>query len=234
MNTPKREFDKADILPFVVLCLCLINLYNRPLSFAEPSVYVSAFGLLSVVIYFFVQHVARILFIVWTVVQLVLVRNSDPSAANVLDLSQGFNLPLYLPVTMGGDGYQIGINFIPLMLLVLMEFLRSDRIIGEYLYFSAYRYDNSLSVVFPLKGKVERQVSLSGEKDWLLVNLNPAFKLKDKPIQYVLIRRNDKQPVVKNMTNQLVFFKPVADISSIRDGENDKNEFKEEVWALCK
>jgi hypothetical protein len=234
MNSQKRKFSKADVVPFVVLCLCLLNFFTKPVGFLVLAMYLSIWGLVSVIIYQYARHLARVLFVVWAAMQLILIRNADPAAGSVLDLSQGVSLPVYLPLTLGGDGYQVGINMGAVILLVLMEFLRSDEIIGEYLQFAAYRCDNYLGDIFPLKGKVERQVCLSGEKDWLLVNLRKPFQFNQRPISYVLIKRNDKRPVTKNLTNQLVFFKPVADVSVLNQGETDINNFKDEVWALCK
>lgn len=234
MNVERRKSDKADILPVVVFCLCLLCLFKRPWHFEVPALYISLLGLAAVVTYFYARHLARVLFVVWAVVQLILIRNSDPAAGNVPDLSQGFSLPVYLPLTMGYNGYQIGVNLVAVFLLVLMKFLQSDEIIGQYLHFAAYRRDNSLGDVFPLKGKVERYVSLPDEKDWLLVNLKKSFKFKGRIIQYVLIKRSDKKAVRKNQSNQLVFFKPVPDLSILEKGENDIKNFKDEVWALCR
>jgi hypothetical protein len=67
-----------------------------------------------------------------------------------------------------------------------------------------------------------------------LVNLKKSFKFKGRIIQYVLIKRSDKKAVRKNQSNQLVFFKPVPDLSILEKGENDIKNFKDEVWALCR
>ena len=238
MKPSFKLFSKANILPCAVLCISLINLCGQSPGFDNPSFYISLVGLLSVALFVLHYQFNRVLFYLWAIVQLVVVRHGSFNAGTVAvaapNLTGGFNLPLFLPVKLGTAGYQPGINLTALFLLAMMVVTRPKNLIGCSLSFSAYRHDNSLGIVFPLKGKAERYVTLLNEKDWLLVNLTTPFTYKNELISYALIRRNDKQPIIKNRINQLVFFKPVADIKMVAEDGIIKSGFEDEVWALCK
>jgi hypothetical protein len=130
--------------------------------------------------------------------------------------------------------YEAGINFFALFLALFYRPASGTDLMGKELSFFQYRHDNSLGVVFPLKGIVTKKLILSGEEDWLLVKLNQAFNYQAMCIEYVLIRRNDKKTLVPGKENQLVFFKLVPNLDKICDKDNDKADFPVEVWALCK
>ena len=127
-----------------------------------------------------------------------------------------------------------GLNFIALFAALFYGSINGTDILGRELSFLQYRHDNSLGNIFPTKGKVTKRVTLSGENDWHLVKLNKGFEYNTMYIEYVLIKRNDKQPIIPNKANQLVFFKLVPNVKLVRDKENDKTDFPIEVWALCK
>ena len=134
----------------------------------------------------------------------------------------------------GNGGLHAGAKLLSLFLVLLPRAKRNSDLTGTVFSFSTYRHDNSLRDVFPLKGVVVKCVNLSRELDWLLIKLDTAFEYHGKTMEYVLIRRNDKEAIVPGKINQLVFFKMVPDISIIKEGENDKTNFPDEVWALCR
>jgi hypothetical protein len=127
-----------------------------------------------------------------------------------------------------------GLNFIALFAALFYGSPVSPTILGKELSFFQYRHDNTLGNIFPIKGRVIKSTTLSGEADWLLIRLNHGFEYENALIEHVLVRRNDKQPIVPNKANQLVYFKLVPDVSRLCDRENDKSDFPNEVWALCK
>jgi hypothetical protein len=129
---------------------------------------------------------------------------------------------------------EAGINFIALIMALFYRPSSGTDLVGKELSFFKYRCDNSLGIIFPIKGRVLKTVTLSGETDWLLVKLNQAFDYQGTSIEYVLIGRNDKKTIVPGKENQLVFFKLVPDLDKIGDKDNDKADFPVEVWALCK
>ena len=95
--------------------------------------------------------------------------------------------------------------------------LNATDLIGKELSFFQYRHDNSLGDIFPIKGKVLKSLTLSGESDWLLVRLTNGFEHHVGRIEHVLIKRNDKQPIVLNKANQLVYFRLVPDLKLINE-----------------
>ena len=99
--------------------------------------------------------------------------------------------------------------------------------------FFAYRHDNPLRHVFPIKGKVKNEVNLSDEK-WLLVQLSKTIKYQDKDINFAMIKRADKGIISPKKTNQLVHFKMVPEPELITSGLNDISKFPLEIWALCR
>jgi CHASE3 domain sensor protein len=109
----------------------------------------------------------------------------------------------------------------------------SDLKLPIELTFSTYRFDNPLASVFPVKGNFCKFVVLSEQPDWLLIKLNQTFHYHGAAIDYVIIKRVDKMPVIKGSSNQLVHFKLVPDITRVRDEGNDIMDFQEEVFALC-
>ncbi len=127
-----------------------------------------------------------------------------------------------------------GLNFIALFAALFYGSINGSDLLGRELSFLQYRHDNSLGNIFPIKGKVLKSVTLSGENDWLLVKLNEEFEYNTENIEHVLIKRNDKQPIVLNKVNQLVYFKLVPNVKLVHETENDKTDFPIEVWALCK
>jgi hypothetical protein len=137
-------------------------------------------------------------------------------------------------LTASSGHSEAGINFLALIFALFHRPASGTDLIGKELSFFKYRCDNSLGLIFPIKGKVLKTVTLSGEEDWLLVKLNQVFDYQGMSIEYVLIRRNDKKTLVPGKENQLVFFKLVPDPDKICDKENDKADFPFEVWALCK
>ena len=140
----------------------------------------------------------------------------------------------YLQIPKHNWANVAGLNFIALFAALFYGSLNGSDILGRELSFLQYRHDNSLGNIFPIKGKVLKSVTLSGESDWLLVKLNETFEYNTMHIEHVLVKRNDKQPIVPNKINQLVFFKLVPNVKLVKDAENDKTDFPIEVWALCK
>ena len=231
---------KGIIIPLITVFLSLLNLYKNWHDGGSESFFVSILGLISVGLYVLRVHYNRIAFYLWATSQLFIVRQQILPAtngvltSNVLDLSQGFKLALFVPITLGGTHYEAGLNFFALFLIMLNRFLPPGELNGLELSFSSYRHDNTLGVIFPVKGKVVRTVSLSGEDDWLLIQLHKAFEHQTMKIEYVLVKRNDKKSIIPGKSNQLVFFKMVPDVTKIKEGHNNKADFPLEVWALCK
>ena len=231
---------KGILIPIITLFLSLLNLFKNWHGGESDSFFVSIFGLIVVALYVLRVNYNRIAFFLWALSQLFIVRQQVPQAtsgvltSNVLDLSQGFKLALFLPITISGTQYEAGLNFFALFLIMLNRFLPNNHLNGLELSFSSYRHDNSLGSIFPIKGKIVRTVTLSGEDDWLLIQLNKAFHHQAMNIEYVLVKRNDKKSIIPGKSTQLVFFKLVPDLNMISEGHNDKMDFPHEVWALCK
>jgi len=229
---------KGILIPLITLFLSLLNLYKNWYNRGTYSFLVSILGLIVVALYIFSISYNRMAFYLWYLAQPIIVGQPMPQSGAlisiVLYLSQGIKLAFFIPVTVGCKQYEAGLNFLALFLIMLNRLLPHSTLTGLELSFSAYRHDNSLGVIFPVKGKVIKTVSLSGEGDWLLVKLNTAFKHQAMYIQHVLVKRNDKKSIIPGKSNQLVFFKMVPDINLIKDGPNDISDFLLEVWALCK
>jgi hypothetical protein len=134
----------------------------------------------------------------------------------------------------GTGHYEAGLNFFAFFLALFYRSASRTDLTGRELSFFQYRCDNSLGLVFPVKGMVMKKLILSGEDDWLLVKLNQAFNYQAMTIEHVLIKKNDKKSLIPGKENQLVFFKLVPDLNVIREKDNDKADFPLEVWALCK
>jgi hypothetical protein len=236
------RFPKKDIIvPAITLCLSLLNIFKGNVVPGSGSFFVSILGLTAVALYILRVNYSRVAFYLWAGMQLIIIRQEIPQgvgglllSSGVLDLSQGFKLALYAPVKIGPSHYEAGINFITLFLIFLNRVIPGCDLNGIKLSFFSYRHDNSLGIIFPVKGTVAKSVTLSNEKDWLLVKLNQAFRYNSMDIEHVLIKRNDKKQIIPGKTNQLVFFKLVPDMNLIREKDNDKEDFPFEVWALCK
>lgn len=235
MNSHAKNFGTAMLLPCLVACLSLIGFFTGAFNFTAPSFYVSAAGLLAALLYFTGPRFGRLIIAFWCILQLVVITHSGPAGVrDIIDFTVGIKLPVYAHVNYQGEAYNTGLNLVAVFLLALLVFTRPKGLVGANLYFAPYRGQNRLGIAFPLKGRVQRQVNLSGEKDWLLVHLQKTLTYNGISTAYVLISRNDKLPIVKNMPNQLVFFVPVPDVNMLNDDVNDRRIFKDEVWALCK
>lgn len=106
-------------------------------------------------------------------------------------------------------------------------------LIGKQLSFKKFRQDNRLGDIFPLTGTVLKRVTLSKEKDWLLVHLSSTFDFEGNTIEYVLVKSKDGETIKQKAKNQIVYFRLVNDINNIREGNNDSNNFPFIDWTLC-
>ena len=234
MNSLSKLFNKAWILPCIVLCLSLLSLCNQPAGFDKPGFYLSIAGLLGVSLSVLDFSFSRMLFYIWIAAQLFIINGTGDSTTTIADLTQGFKLPVFLPVKLTYAGYQLGINFFALGLLGIAVATKPKELLGSTLFFSSYRHDNTLGIVFPIKGRAEKYVTLVGERDWLLVKMAESFKYKNRLVLYVLVKRGDKLPIVKYKTNQLVLLKPLAGLEMINESLVVKTDIEEEAWAFCK
>jgi len=109
----------------------------------------------------------------------------------------------------------------------------NERLIGKSVSFYPYRHDNGLMEFFPLTGTILRYVTLSEQKEWLLVQLNKSITFHNIPIDRVLIKRPIPKPFTLHKDNQLVHFKLVVDNNMLQT-HHEVDDYALEFWALCK
>ena len=236
-----RSLTPKNILPAIIMCGSLVFLCQHEQGYGSGSVLISITGLIAVSVYLLKNNFSQFAF--WFgIAGLLIIFNQELlqgtekllSAANIPDLSQGFTSPVYFHVNIASVKYEAGLNFVAVFLLFFQFSFGKVDLKGKQLSFFPYKHDNSLVSVFPLKRTGLKYVTLSSEPDWLLVKLNKPFQYKSMEIEYALIKRNDKQPIIPNKCNQLVFFKLIPDVNLLDDEDNKNIEFLYEEWVLCK
>jgi hypothetical protein len=151
----------------------------------------------------------------------------------IWDLTQTFKFTLGFHFDYPESKIHINLNVFAFVFFGLNKILEVSQLIGkEITFYKAGKY-NKLGDIFPIKGKIIRRVNLSGNKGWLLVELEKSFIFSQNEITHVIIKRNDEVTLKLKKGKQMVFFRMVSDINDVIDGVLPAQNFRFVDWALC-
>ena len=237
----RRDFFKTDsALPALVCCFSILNLYNHLNAPYTLSAFWSIIGLAGVFLFAIQNKHYHQLIYIWLLGQLIIISHEAHYAGSenwynepVLDLSQGFNFVFSFSLAFSSDKYSIGVNVLPIIGFGLLKVLQLSPLIGQSITFYQFREDNLLGDIFPIEGEIIKRITLSGEKDWLLVQLIHPFQFQDSIVSEVIIKRKDGEIIQIKSGYQLVWFRLVLNSADVMDKDNLKEKFPFIDWALC-
>lgn len=231
------------IFPLIVILLSSIELFQQ-LTITNPhypALVISIIGIMGSVLYFFKIKFYKTVFYLWIIFQFIVITNSqfDENLGVIVKnhiwvTSPIIKIKIGLSFTLH-NGNKIYLNIVPLFLFGLLRILNVSELVGKELTFKKFRKDNKLGNIFPLTGKIVKRVTLSNEKDWLLVTLNNSFVFRNEQINQVFIKAKEEKPLKKDVKGQLAFFRLIPENIELDENQKlNKKDFKFIDWVLVK
>lgn len=240
MDDKKTNLTTETVFPVLVAGLSLLNISNHSADLLALTNLLSLVGIAGTILYFKKNDLFKKLIYIWVLAQVVVIdREVLDKATGVWlnkpfwDLTQVFSFKLGFNFTTDTSKIGINANIVAIFFFGLLKILEVSSLIGKQLTFKKFRQDNRLGDIFPLTGTVIKRVTLSKEKDWLLVQLTSTFDFDGKAIEYVLVKSKNGETIKQKAKNQLVYFRLVDDINNIIEGDNDSNNFPFIDWTIC-
>lgn len=240
MGNKKTTFTTETVFPVLVAGLSLLNISNHSADLLSLTNLLSLVGIAGTILYFKKNDLFKKLIYIWVLAQVIVIdREVLDKATGVWldkpfwDLTQVLSFKLGFNFTTDSSKFGINVNIVAIFFFGLLKILEVSSLIGKQLTFKKFRQDNRLGDIFPLTGTVLKRVTLSKEKDWLLVQLSSTFDFDGKTIEYVLVKSKDGETIKQKAKNQLVYFRLVYDINSIIEGDNDSTNFPFIDWTIC-
>lgn len=240
MNNRNKSLSTESIFPIIVASLSILNIavnYRNPLVLTNL---VSLVGIAGTILYFRNISVFKKLIFFWIFVQVIIIQKETMDFAtktwmydSYWDMAQFLRIKFGFYVSTETSKYNIHVNIIAFLYFALLKILEVSGLIGKKLTFKKFRDDNRLGDVFPLTGTVLKRVTLTNEKDWLLVQIESSFIYNDKEIEYVLIKSKDGNTLKQKAKGQLAYFRLVYSIKDIIGDINDIDNFPFIDWVIC-
>jgi hypothetical protein len=240
-DNKKTSLTTETVFPVLLAILSLLNISNHLSDLFVLTNLLSLVGIAGTILYLKKNDLFKKLIYIWVLAQVVVIdREFLDKATGVWldkpfwDLTQVFSFKLGFNFITDSSKFGINVNIVAIFFFGLLKILEVSSLIGKQLTFKKFRQDSRLGDIFPLTGIVIKRVTLSKEKDWLLVQLSSTFDFDDKAIEYVLVKSKGGESIKQKAKNQLVYFRLVYDINNIIEGDNDSNNFPFIDWTLCK
>lgn len=218
----KTEF----LFPVFVLIMSIISIGDN-FSFSNiPSIVVSIIGIVGVLLFTFKRKEFKPLIYLWIIGQFIVIPNIW-EVTQVFNFTFGFSFELRNQVESG-----LYFNFLPLFYLVGFRILEISTIVGTRIAIKRFQKESKLSKVLPIEGKVIKRVNLSGEKEWLLVNLEKPFTYLDSEVKSVFIKAKDDKPLHKAKRKQLSYLRIIMEPIDDTKDSFPKDNFKFIDWVM--
>jgi hypothetical protein len=236
-----EQYRRAETgFPIFVGILSVINLYTELFSsdgFINIfSIGISITGLAAVFLYFDNNKTYSLLFRIWAVSQTFLLVLYLPNETNTFltkvplwKTEQVFELCFYFDLEFHNSSHlEIGINFLGIIYTGIAQLIHLTSLFNTQINLKPLKEDSFLNNYLPSAATFVKRVTLSEEKDWLLVKLDQ--KDDKKEYEYALIKPKDGTGFsVKK--KQVLNFLLVKDLNSIKE-KNNRDEFKTGDWAI--
>lgn len=236
---PKQQYKIEFLFPLVILFLSGYNIIVQSFSNlgACLSALVSLIGITGVLFYFRNNKLYTTFIFIWSLAQLVVIETvtQDPDTnvtytSDILNLTQGYQI--FLKLNLGSSEHltAISFNILSIIYLGLTGVLSLSALYGSEISVSAFREETTLKDILPAKATIETRVTLTKEKNWLLIKLQPK-EGQLKFVENALIKPKDNSNL-KLKKKQVVYFLLVPDISIIKKENNSRDDFPEGDWAV--
>lgn len=199
----KNVTSKEGILPIIILVSGLLNLTNVYDLSNIPALLITILGFVGVGMFIAQKGNFALIFKIWVLLQLPLIYTEivDTSmgvrqifevpifkTAQFFELSFGFTLTL-----KGGAILHIKLNLIPFFFFGLYKITATSGLIGKTLQVGKINNKSRYTNSFPVTGTVIKRVAIGKEKDWLLIDLEPAIEIGETQIKRALIHPKNKE-----------------------------------------
>ncbi|MEO8149324.1 MAG: hypothetical protein ABI723_16885 [Bacteroidia bacterium] len=222
----KQSLTTETIFPLIVGGLSLLNLFSHLSDPLRLSNLLSLVGLGGTFFYFKKNDIFKKLIYIWILAQVIVI---EP----IFDMTQVVNFKLGFSFSTSTSEYGIKVNIVAILFFGLLKILEVSSLVGKQITFNQFRQDNQLGDIFPLEGTILKRVTLSQEKDWLLVQLTTPFEYDGKPVSHALVKRKDGETIKLKTKNQIAYFRLVYNFNEIIAENNDSSKFPFVDWVLC-
>lgn len=97
-----------------------------------------------------------------------------------------------------------------------------------------FRSDSILHNVLPVAGTVVKRANLSGEKEWLLVELDEEFHFSESKVKYVFLKAKNDKPLDDSEQKQLAYFRIALEPIDESKDDFDKKGTRFIDWVTVK
>jgi hypothetical protein len=238
IGIPKQQYKVEFIFPITVIALSAMTIFNQLSSedISYLSVAIALTGITGATLYFGRDKYFPILLYIWSIAQALIVLsyktnpiNSHSTVTTVLNLSQVYKLDVGLRFTGEYGGSWLGINLLSILYFGLTRILSLSLLFDKEIKITAFKDNSTLSQFLPATATIEDRITLSKERNWLLVKLHYKEGTSTS-IECALIKPKDNSNLKLNRA-QIVYFLPVASRSMIKD-ENSRDEFVNGDYAI--
>jgi hypothetical protein len=241
MQTKKFRAKIDYLFPLVVLLFSTLNVWQHRENPNIPSLILSLVGITGVILFFRGIKYFSICLYLWILLQVISIPREfyDPSSQlwhpqdAIFDLTQGFRI---------GFGYYwindnlktgIYINFLAVAFFAFLRILEVSAMAGRQLHFRPFHRDSDFAGQFPVEGIVKERIVVSGEKNWLLVDLNTPMEYEGAAVNAVLIKSKDGTVIRGRGKEQLVHFRLVLNNADINTENLNSSTFPFLDWVWC-
>ncbi len=231
------------IFPIAVIGFSVLNISNQTISHTGqyinyPSIIISILGIIGGALYFAKNKLYSKFIYIWAVTQAIVLTSYVPdiqlqqmverpfwNVYQVLNLTVGFNWE-----SKNNTSYLLHFNFASIIFIGFAQILYSRSLYGTKINLRPFKADSSLKTLLPTTATIEKRITLSKDKTWLLIHFDK--KDSSSPIEYALIRSKEEGETIRpTKKNQIVHFLLVTDPTAIKE-TNSKADFTKGDWAI--
>ena len=229
-----KKLRIESLFPLIVILFSCIEIYKQQNLIHIPALIISILGIVGGILYFLKVKYYNVLFYIWIISQVVVINSWKVDETTGLaienkiwDTSQFFKSEFGITNKTLDSQNGFYINLVPFFMLGLLKKLNVSDLIGAKITCREYQKENQLENTFLFDGVVKKRVTLSKEKDWLLVELETPFTFEELEISNVFIKSKDDTALKKGKKGQLASLMIIENIDDINFDMNlNKNEFK--------
>jgi hypothetical protein len=238
-----KEHNKIEIIfPIAIIGFSVLNIFNQTIYHVGPfinypSIIISLIGIAGGTLYFLKKKIYSRLIYIWAVSQALIFTSYFPdyelrqvierpfwNVSQILNLSLGFNWQTK------ETSYTLHFNFASILFIGFAQILYLTSLYGTKINLRPFKADSSLKTFLPTSATIEKRVTLSKEKNWLLVRLDKINS--ESSVEYALIKPKESGETIKpNKKNQIIYFLLVEDPAAITE-TSSKADFTKGDWAV--
>jgi hypothetical protein len=214
------------LFPSLVLILSILDILRNLSLDNVPSLIISSIGIIGVILFVFKNKWYKQFIYLWIISQIV-------EIPGIWDVVQALSFKFGISYT-SQSGRKIGIflNVLPFFYLVVFRVLQMSTIIGSKIVIKRYNKDSRIKHLLPVDGTVLKRVNLSGEREWILVDLDKPINLLNASIHFVLLKAEGEKPLQKSKKKQLSYFRIIEEPVDVDSDSFSKENTKFLDWVV--